>query len=422
MNDGTGKRSRVCLSGWRFSVLINCDRSSHTLLLVMLSCFAWYGCQFPSPTSGQHPQLGTSLPCAQIEADIDMQDRIETLRDIARAYYKGCDETVITYGTKAQTDYRYKTFSVVKEISNIFLPDGTLIDYVLESYERGFLTVLLAASYSNSNNPEAVKVELRRLDHEIFTPLYNYGADPVNLLFSAVLWEVIGEPDEAWVDWNRLQAQEYLDGQIRAFAGDRLTQLNSREDLAEEWTIYAIGRFPGIDWTLEFTDLDRGYFSVTPQQGFLPGCSSASGVRISTHSWFQKIAMRHSRGYHPLLHAQTWLRLPVGVAYSITTFASGASLAIGGCLLDASAEGDGALCEVSLKGGMALMLASPKVLEHTLRPDLRHWDNVPSSFLFTTAPDVQEDPCFTSLSDQDQRLGIKIFGRAATTSAPPQHL
>ncbi len=86
----------MCLSGWRFSVLINHDRSSHTLLLAMLSCFAWYGCQLPSPTDGQHPQLGPSLPCAQIEADIDMQDRIETLRDIARAYYEGCDETVIT--------------------------------------------------------------------------------------------------------------------------------------------------------------------------------------------------------------------------------------------------------------------------------------------------------------------------------------
>ena len=76
---------------------------------------------------------------------------------------------------------------MLRETSNIFLPDGTLIDYVLESHERGFLNVLLAFSYHRMHNFEASKVELRRLDHEIFTPLHNYDADPVNLLFSAVL-------------------------------------------------------------------------------------------------------------------------------------------------------------------------------------------------------------------------------------------
>ncbi len=416
MSGGARRRSRGSRSGLRFSVPFHSGTSRSLFLVVLLACFAWVSCQLPSQTSGQHPQLGTPMPCDQIEARIDMRDRIETLRDLAHAFYNGCYETVMTYGAKAQTEYRYKTFSLLKEASNIFLPDGTFIDYVLESYERGFLTVLLAASYYQLHNPEASKVELRRLDHDIFTPLYNYGADPVNLLFSAVMWEMLGEHDEAWVDWTRLQGQEGLDEQIRAFASSRLNRMDAGEKLSGDWEIYAIGRFPGIDWHVQFVDSDSGYFSVKPQQSFLPACSSESGVRIATNSWFQKIAMRHSHGYHPLLHAQSWLRLPIGVAYSITTFASGASIAVGGCFLDAYAKGDGYLCEVSVKGGVALIRQSPKVLRYTLRPDLRHWDNVPSSFLFTTAPDVKEEPCFTNLSDQDQRQTIKMFGIDDTAS------
>jgi hypothetical protein len=351
------------------------------------------------------------LSCAEIATHISFPDRINTLRDIYQAFSAGCDETVIIYGTQAQDEYKYKTFRVLKEASNIFLPDGTFIDYVLESYERGFLSVLLAISYYRLHNLDAPQVELRRLDHEIFSPLYNYGADPVNLLFSAILWEVLGEPDEARVDWNRLQGQEGQDEAVRTFASHRLRQLNAREGRSEDWSVYAIGRFPGIDWNIEFQDSSTGYFSVHPQRGFLSGCFSESGVRISTNAWFQKIAMRHDSGYHPLLHAQSWLRLPVGVVYSILTFTAGASIIVGGCFVDMAGEGDGSLCKLSIQGGLALMQESPHVLRYTLRPDLRHWDNVPSNFLFTWAPDVKDEPCWRNVSAQYQGLTIKIFGR-----------
>ena len=101
---------------------------------------------------------------------------------------------------------------------------------------------------------------------------------------------------------------------------------------AGEWEIHAIGRFPNINWNVEILDTANGYFSVNTQQNFPPGCSSESGVMISTNSWFQKIAMRHNSEYHPLLNAQSWMRLPVGVVYSVTTFTAGAGLAVGGCV------------------------------------------------------------------------------------------
>jgi hypothetical protein len=382
------------------------------LLHVLICCVVWSGCQSCSQTSGQRAQPGILSPCAQIEAHIDMRDRIKTLRAIAQAFDLGCYETVLTYGTQAQTDYRYKTFSVLKETSNIFLPDGTFIDYVLESYERGFLTVLLAASYYHLDDPEAAKVELRRLDHEIFTPLYNYGEDPVNLLFSAVLWEVLHEYEEARVDWTLLQGQDDLAEEIRTFARQRLARMNGSEDISGKWTIAALGNFPDIDWDVKFVKADSGYFSVKPQQSFLAPCASETGIRISTASWFDKIAVRHSHGYHPLLHVQSWLRLPIGVAYGITTFASGAGIAIGGCCIDAAAQGNGSLCELSIRGGVALMQQSPKVLQRMLCPDLRHWDNVPASFVFTTAPNLMDEPCFTSVPNQEQR-GWTTFLRPA---------
>jgi hypothetical protein len=378
---------------WSFFVSGGCGMAEMilfrraTLLHVLICCVVLSGCQSFSQTAGQHAQPGILSPCDQIEAHIDMRDRIETLRAIAQAFDLGCYETVLTYGTQAQTDYRYKTFSVLK----------------LESYERGFLTVLLAASYYHLDNPEAAKVELRRLDHEIFTPLYNYGEDPVNLLFSAVLWEVLHESEEARVDWTLLQRQDDVAEDIRRFARQRLARMDGSEDISRKWTIAAIGNFPDIDWDVKFVKADSGYFSVKPRQSFPEPCASESGVRISTASWFEKIAVRHSYGYHPLLHVQSWVRLPVGVVYSITTFASGAGIAIGGCFADAAAQGDGSLCELCIRGGVALIQQSPKVLQRMLCPDLRHWDNVPASFVFTTAPNLMDEPCFTSVPNQEQR-------------------
>jgi len=377
--------------------------------LILSMCVFWNGCQSSSQTIPQDTQLDFSVPCDEIEANLNFRDRIDTLRDIYKAFTAGCDETVMTYGAQAQAEYKYKTFSVLKETTNFFLPDGTFIDYVLESYERGFLSALLALSYYRVHDLEAAKVELRRLDHEIFTPLYNYGADPVNLLFSAVLYEMLGEYHEAWVDWNRLKAQDGLDGAIHTFASHRLNQLNAEGKLGGDWEVYAIGKFPGIEWDMKFSDTANGYFSVTPEESFPSGCSSESGMRISTNTWFEKIAMRHNPGYHPLLHAQSWIRLPIGVVYSISTFTAGASILIGGCYLDVVGEGDGSLCKLSIQGGMALLRESPHVLRYSLRPDLRHWDNVPSSFLFTTASDLEKEPCFTSLSEQGRRKTIKFF-------------
>ena len=154
----------------------------------------------------QHADLrkGDMIECAEIEQGMNLSRRIETLNKLTEAFSRTCYGTVIAHGAQAQSEFRHKTFSTVRETFSVFLPDGTLTEYVVESYERGFLNVLIAASYLRQGDQEAVQVELRRLDHELFAPLYNFGEDPVNILLSAVLWEQLGELGEARVDWLRL--------------------------------------------------------------------------------------------------------------------------------------------------------------------------------------------------------------------------
>lgn len=373
-------------SGWERTLLI------FSAILVLAGC--------------QHGDLRQPLAaqCAELEGDMNFSQSVKLLNQLTEVFSRECYDTVIEYATKAQSEFRHKTFHVLKETAGIFLPDGALTDYVLESYERGFLSVLLAASYASRQQPDDAKVELRRLDHELFTPLYNYGEDPVNILLSAALWEHLGERGEARVDWLRLRDFASLlkgpNEPIRSFADQQIRRIDEGRSLDGEWRIYGIGQFPGVDWDLQFTGSDNGYFLVTAQGEFLPACVSPTGVLISTHTWFEKIAMRHNNAYHPLLNVQSWIRLPIGTVYSLIPVAAGAGIAVSGCMIDAAGKGNGALCHISIRGGMVLMSTAPRVLKWALEPDLRHWERIPVAFVVTTAPELAQERCAPPASGQ----------------------
>ena len=360
------------------------------------------GCQ----TGGGRALDGTS--CLAIEQHINLSDRIGTLNRLADAFEERCYETVIVYGEKARSEFRHKTFSFLKQTTNVFIPEGSFIDYVLESYERGYLSLLLAASYTNVQKPDEAKVELRQLDHELFTPLYNYGEDPVNLLLSAVLWERVGEVNEARVDWLRLRDLGVMwKGQqdaVRLFAAQQVDRIDDEQVFSEPWHVYGIRRFPEVTWDLQFFGTANGYFSVKAKGEFLPACQSDTGVRVSTSSWFDKVAIRHNHGYHPLLNVQAWIRLPIGLTYSLIPLAAGAGVMVGGCMLDAAASGKGGLCQLAVIGGIALMRTAPAVLKGALEPDLRHWEHVPAAFVVTRVPTPELEPCLPNLETAIQRL------------------
>lgn len=346
--------------------------------------------------------------CGEIEKSLDLSERIEALNLLSEAFTAHCDDLVVKYGAQARSQFRHKTFSVTREAANLFVPDGTFIEYILESYERGYLSILLAASYLRIQHSEGAKVELRDLDHELFAPIYNYGEDPVNLLLSAVLWEQLGELGEARVDWLRLRDLPRLtkkeDEALRRFAGERVRRIDSGEGGRAGWRVYKVGRFPQLDWDLQFSSSASGYFSITPKQPFMASCASDTGLRLSTESWFNKVAIRHSHAYHPLLNVQTWIRLPFGLTYSLVPLAAGAGVMVGGCILDAAGNGKGALCQLSVIGGMALMRTTPAVFEGALRPDLRHWDDVPAALVVTRASEPELEPCLAKLGTAIQQF------------------
>ncbi|MGH7182941.1 MAG: hypothetical protein ACREJN_13310, partial [Nitrospiraceae bacterium] len=253
---------------------------------------ALMGCQ----SSELRKQSGRA--CSELEQAIDIEERIDILNLLSEASMAHCDNFVVTYGTQARTQFRHKTFSITRETMNVFVPDGTFIEYVMESYERGYLSILLAISYVRLQQAEDAKVELRDLDHELFAPIYNFGEDPVNLLLSAVLWEQLGDVHEARVDWLRLRDFQIFamqdDQVLRRFAGERVSQIDNGEEASAVWHIYQVGRFPQLDWDLRFTNSTSGYFSITPKQPFVASCASSTGALVSTQSWFSKIAIRHS--------------------------------------------------------------------------------------------------------------------------------
>lgn len=376
--------------------------SRRVITLVIGLLIGLVGCE----TGGGRILDGRS--CSAIEQNINLSDRIGTLNRLADAFEERCYQTVITHGAKARSEFRHKTFSFLSETTNVFIPEGAFIDYVLESYERGYLSLLLAASYANAQKMEEAKVELRQLDHELFTPLYNYGEDPVNLLLSAVLWERVGEVNESRVDWLRLRDLGMMwKGQqdaVRSFAARQVDWIDDGQAFSEPWQVYGIRRFPELTWDLQFFGSTNGYFSVKAKRDFLPACESETGVRLSTSSWFDKVAIRHHHGYHPLLNVQAWIRLPIGLTYSLIPLAAGAGVMVGGCVLDVAAKGNGGLCQLSVIGGIALMRTAPTVLEGALEPDLRHWEHVPAAFVVTRASKPELEPCMPKLGTAVQRL------------------
>lgn len=353
--------------------------------------------------SGGELQPGVSSPCGLFGETLDWSQRIQVLNQVSLAFTEGCDQAILQYAGRAQEEFRHKTFSVSKETASVFLSDGALTEYVLESYERAYLGVLLTASYLRADHPEDAKVELRRLDHELFAPLYNFGEDPVNLVLSAVLWEVLGEPGDARTDWYRVAEPSSsslltVDPVLQTFAREQVGRLDQGVAPSPRWQVFGVGRFPSIDWKLKLFGSKNGYYVIKPKPDFEPTCLSETGVRLSTESWFSKIAHRHDHAYHPLLNIQSWIRLPIGVIYGMVPFTLGAGVAVGGCVGAASLgdKGGKGLCELAVYGGLGLMSTAPSVFKNTVRPDLRHWDLVPASFIITTAPDLPSESCSTS--------------------------
>lgn len=80
--------------------------------------------------------------CIEIEKSLDLSERVEALNLRSEAFTAHCDVLVVRYGAQARSQFRHKTFSITGEAMNVFVPDGMFTEYILESYERGYLSIL----------------------------------------------------------------------------------------------------------------------------------------------------------------------------------------------------------------------------------------------------------------------------------------
>ena len=351
-------------------------------------------------------------PACQVHVPHELiDDPLKALEMFTTLYEARCDKPALRLGRWIRQHSRDKSYSVSREIASVFMPEDVSSVYVLESYERAYLAVMMASIYLRQGDRDAAAVELRKSYGEGKALLYNYGDDPANQLLLAVFWENLGEPDSARPFWRGVSEASAEGSVVRKFADTRILEIDRGGAWQPmRWRVQALGRFPELDWSISFANSGNGYYEIKTKDRHPAACRSDSAALISTESWLKKIRLRYEAEYHPLLNAKSWVRFPIGVAYGLTAFTAGAGVAVGGCALDASAgsRGNSPLCETAVRAGVYLMASSVDVTSFALRPDIRHWRQVPIAFYVSRA-DSSEDVCTQSLSARTRGVAVELF-------------
>jgi hypothetical protein len=340
------------------------------------------------------PKEFTSSYCQKNFTNPDkVEDTDEQLDRLSDLFLHSCFSETVTIGKFIRERRRDKVYSVSTEMLEVFTPEGSQTPYTLESYERSYLSLLISLSYLNLNQENDALIELRRAIREENAVLYNYGADPVLTLLQAAVWDRF-DPLTSRPFWKKLSEYKDQDSGTMSFAQQRIKEIDEGSSAKVSWQIFAVGHLPELRWSSNFFNLHGGPYEITPSRAFPKACSAEDEVFISTSSWVDKIAGRYDSGYHPLLYAKSLTRLPVGLGYGAVGVTAGTAVGLGGCVLAAEAKNAGApLCQASIEAGGYIVGQSANLVEYTLRPDLRHWKNLPIAFLITRGDNISDTSC-----------------------------
>lgn len=315
-----------------------------------------------------------------MEKDTDSQ-----LDHASDLFQQHCFKETIQIAEYIRKQHRDKYYSMSAEVAEVFVPEGSFTPYVLESYERSFLSLLAAASHLQLGQQEKALVELRRTVDEENARLYNHGEDPVISFLLAALWDRF-DPSLSRPHWQALEGQPDVEPTVKAFAKKRIAAIDRAENSRVSWRISSVGNFPALDWHSQFfTSKPYKIVSLSP---FPNACVGPTALLVPTEPWLRKLSTRHNSDYHPLMYTKSLVRFPVGVAYGAVLASAGVGVGVGGCVADAQAKGsNGDLCKASLNAAGKLLSASSSLVEFTLRPDMRHWKKVPIAFLIESEGD-----------------------------------
>jgi hypothetical protein len=339
-------------------------------------------------------------PCSLELARLKSQDPLLQLQLISELYDHKCYQEVVTLGDRIRQHSRDKVYNIFAETMEFFLPAGSTTEYILESYERSYMSFLLSASYEHLGRHTDSAVEIRRAYDEGKAQIYNFGEDLVNLILQAVLWENSSEPKNARPFWRRVR-ESSADSALQNFAKRRIQALDQNRGQAKSWRVYSYGQFPKLDWKINFDAKNSGYYDVQHQHDFRKTCTSEHSLFISTQEWAGKIAMRSRLDYHPLLYLKSWTRLPIGITLGGTAAVAGIGIGVGGCgagiYLAGQANNGGQLaqqiCQSSFDTGKMVFDKSGAIINFVLEPDLRNWQQVPEGFYITDQETSPSDHC-----------------------------
>ncbi len=385
----------------------------HLFLWIAILSFSFTGCTTKQPK----PKLikATRPDCQNTFDNTPLKDVLKTLATISDLYEDQCYHEVISLGDFVRTHSRDKFYHFVNETLEFVTPEGTFTEYTLESYERSYLSFLIASSYEYLTLQEDAEVELRRAYQENQALLYNYGDDPVNLVLQAALWENSKSPFNSRPLWKRAVELSGDNQTLRQFAENKIAEIDSGKKTNRPWRIFAVGHFPEMDWKTDLGHEHGSYFSIFPKSSFQSSCKSEESLLIPTEAWARKISQKYDKDYHPLLHLQTWTRAPVGLTLGTVTALTGAGLAVAGCGADAylskNTYSGGDLCKASMSAGGSIIGETGTVTGYVLRPDLRYWNQVPQAFWLTQAENLNRDYCKPTYTPYKQIIGPKSQSR-----------
>jgi len=117
------------------------------------------GCSSTSRISD--PAEFTSNTCRGVFYKAKKLSTEKQLDSVSDLFQLRCHREVIGLANFLRQESRDKLYSVSTEFAEVFTPEGTFAPYVLESYERSFLTLLTAISYLNLEQKSAALIELR---------------------------------------------------------------------------------------------------------------------------------------------------------------------------------------------------------------------------------------------------------------------
>ncbi|MBX3041428.1 MAG: hypothetical protein KF789_12040 [Bdellovibrionaceae bacterium] len=321
----------------------------------------------------------TSSSCQSLWLALDEKPVPTLLRGINTLFQKNCDNEVIGLGRLILEISRDKVYSISQEASEFFLSDGASTDYVLEGYERVYLSLMMSQSASRQGNRSLAEVYLRKAGEDQRAQITNPTDDPVLTALQAALWENLGQINNARPHWKQLRDKKSVAKGLRGFADLQIKRLDQNKAPTTWIVATSSQQLPTPRWKSTRFSFEGQIYDLQPDRSFIQACESNDGraALISTQSWFQELRGRHSIDRRPLTMAKGLTRGAFGLTFAATVGTASVGLAILGCGTEGSNQ---FTCEALLKAAFSLAALGFTLTESYLEPDVRHWEGLPGGF------------------------------------------